>query len=140
MPLKILIVIALRLYTIYWLIEGISQFVVLIPVFMGLDSRGINMPVYFYFLPPIGMLFIAGILWVSAFRLSSQVTKGHDTQLTFVSLTKEDLYHFAFIFLGVFFALSSIFSVLQTGYQFFAYEYPLSDSNPEKGRYLWPFL
>jgi hypothetical protein len=140
MPLKTLVVIALRLYTIYWLVQGIAQCVVLIPVFMGFASHGISPPDYVYFVSLLWIFFVAGVLWFSAFRLSSQVTKGHDTELVFTSLTKGDLYRFAFVFLGVFFALSSIFSVLQTGYQFFAFDFPQPANNPEKGRYLWPFL
>lgn len=140
MPLKTLVVIALRLYTIYWLIENISQCLLLVPMFMGLDSHGLTPPIYSYLLAPLGIFFVAGLLWSSAFRLSSQVTKGHDTQLVFTSLTKEDFYCFAFVFLGIFFALSSIYSTFQTGYQFFAFDFPQPDGNPQKGHFLWPFL
>jgi len=80
------------------------------------------------------------IVWILASVLSSQVTKGHDTTLGFTSLTKEDLYRFAFVFLGLFFVLSALSVVIQTGYKFFAYDLPLPDSNPQKGQFLWPFI
>jgi hypothetical protein len=140
MPLKTLVVIALRLFTIYWLVESIAQVLQLIPMFMSFSSQGVNPPFYSYVVVILWMLFVAGVLWISAFRLSSLVTKGHDTQLSFVLLTKEDLYCFAFVFLGVLFAISSIYSAIETGYKFFAFDFPLLDSNPEKEKYLWPFL
>ena len=144
MPLKTLIVIALRLYAIYWLVDSLSQILIYFPTFfafMSQGSPGVGMQgIYALILIPLGMLAFAAILWFLSSRLSSPVTKGHDTQFTFTLLTREDIYRFAFVFLGVFFALSSIFSMVQTGYQIFAYDYPQPDSNPEKGRYLSPFL
>jgi len=144
MPLKTLVVIALRLYAIYWLVDALSAILIYFPTFLAFMSQGPSgtgmQTLYSFILIPLGMLAFAVILWLLASRLSSAVTKGHDTQLTFTSLTREDLYRVAFVFLGLFFALSSIYSIVQTGYQFFAFDFPLPDSNPDKGRYLWPFL
>jgi hypothetical protein len=143
MPLKTLVVIALRLYAMYWLVEGLSTSVIYFPTFwefmLKVSPDGISALYSFFVIPP-SMLAFAAILWAFSSRLSSQVTKGHDTELAFTSLSKEDLYRFAFVFLGLFFALSSIYSIVQTGYQFFAFGFPLPDNNPGKGRYLWPFL
>ena len=144
MALKTLIVIALRLYAIYWLVDSLSQILIYFPTFlafMSQGSSGVGMQgIYALILIPLGMLAFAVILWFLSSRLSSPVTKGHDTQLTFTALTKEDLYRFAFVFLGIYFAISSIYSALQTGYQFFAFDLPQPDDNPQKGRYLWPFM
>ena len=142
MPLKTLVVIALRLYAIYWLVEGLSA-LVYFPMFWGFSSKvspyGIS-ALYSLFVIPLGMLLFSTILWTFSSRLSSQVTKGHDTELSFTSLSKEDLYRFAFVFLGLYFVLSSIYSIVETGYQFFAFDLPQPNSNPHKGGLLWPFL
>jgi hypothetical protein len=140
-PLKTLVVIALRLYAIYWLLEGLSAMVIYLPFMLEASSReGTHAPTSsFIFIPP-SMLIFAVILWFLSSWLSSAVTNGHDTQLTFTYLTREDLYHFAFVFLGLFFVLSSLYTLIQSGYQFFTYDFPQPNNNPEKGRYLWPFL
>jgi len=137
MPLKSLVVIALRLYAIYWLVSGLSSMLVYLPFMLEAPSRiGMHSPTAsFIFIPPTML-----ILWFLASWLSSAITKGHDTQLTFAALTREDLYRFAFIFLGLFFALSSILSVVETAHQFVAFDVPQPDNNPEKGQYFWPFL
>jgi hypothetical protein len=141
MPLKTLVVIALRLYAIYWLVSALPAMVAYLPFMWDAASSTTTngLASSFIFIPP-AMLVFAVVLWFLASWLSSGVTKGHDTQVTFDSLTREDLYHFAFVFLGLFFALSSLLSVVETAHQFFAFDLPQPDSNPEKGRYLWPFL
>jgi hypothetical protein len=146
MPLKTLIVIALRLYAIYWLVQGLSTLLIYLPMLLTFmwdasasSAKGMQ-GLYSFILIPPSMLAFAVLLWFLSSRLSSAVTKGHDTQLAFTSLTKEDFYLFAFVFLGLFFALSSIFSIVETGYQFFALGFPQPDNNPQKWNYLWPFL
>ena len=147
MPLKSLVVIALRLFAIYLLVENLAELFIYLPTMISMVveavqlSPGAGSPSLFsVMLAPIGMLAVTVIFWFLASRLSSAITKGHDTQLTFTSLTREDLYRFAFVFLGLYFVLSSIYSILQTVYQFFAFDFPQPSDNPQKGRYLWPFL
>lgn len=130
----------MRVYAIYWLVDGVSALLVYLPTFMMYQSQLGGVSPYPYLLVITGFLFIALTLWLSASCLSSRVTKGHNTELSFTALSKEDLYCFAFVFLGISFALSSINSTLQTGYQFFTLDYPQPNDNPQKGRYLWPFL
>ena len=146
MPLKTLIVIALRLYAIYWFAEGFSTLLIYLPMLLTLMSNASAVSakgmqgLYLGILIPPSTLAFAALLWFLSSRLSSLVTKGHDTQLAFTALTKEDLYLFAFVFLGLFFCLSSIFSIMETGYQFFALGFPQPDNNPQKWHYLWPVL
>jgi hypothetical protein len=140
MPLKTLVVIALRLYAIYWLIQGLSELITLLPMWTLVRSQIGGIAETYVYVFPSSMLVISIVLWALSAKLSAQVTKGHDTQLVFTSLTREDLYRFAFVFLGLFFVLSSLFSLIQTGYQFFAFDVTRPDSNPHKGEFLWPFL
>ena len=136
MPLKTLVVIALRLYAIYWLVDGLSALLVLLPVYLTIQEQldrdshlwGIA-PEFLYLMVPPGMFGISAALWFLASWLSSQVTKGHDTQLAITSLTREDLYRFAFVFLGLYFLLTSIFATLQAGHEFFAFDLPLPVGN-----------
>ena len=144
MPLKTLVVIALRLFAIYWFVESISEFLGFIPLFWAFQKQMDNSVVFdnnmaALVIPGI-MLFIAIAIWISASRLSVKVTQDCDTQLAVTNLTREDFYAFAFVFLGLFFVLSSIPSALANGYKFCVFDYPLEDGNPQKGKYLWPFL
>jgi hypothetical protein len=141
MPLKTLIVIVLRLYAIYWLIDSVSGLAAVVPLLVAFSNKmGDYSSTYQYGLVPVSMLILAAILWTFSTKLAARVTNGHDMQLSLGSLTKEDLFLFAFVFLGLFFVLSPIAVLIQTGYNFFAYDFPQPDSNPQKGRYLWPFL
>ena len=139
-----LVVIVLRLFTIYLIVEGISQFALCIPMLWEIQKQAPDGPglsiLYSAGMSVFGMLFIALILYLSAFRFSSLITKGHEVQLSFANLSKEDLYAFAFVFLGIIFTLLSIYPVVQTGYKFFAFDFSESESSPQKGRYLWPLL
>ena len=147
MPLKTLVVIALRLYAIYFLVQGISSLVAYLPLMLEFDrkiesSTGLSS---FTGLSGFGIviavnILFAVILWALASILSACVTKGHDTELAFTSLTKEDLYRFAFVFLGLFFVVSSLSGLIQTGHKFFAYGLPLSENDPQRSQYLWPLL
>lgn len=138
MPLKTLVVIALRLYAIYWLIESI---IYLTSAVSSIFRNGFSLS---HFLVVLGTMLtvniIAIVLWTSASWLSSKIVQGHDMQLAFTSLTKADLYCFAFIFLGVFFTLSSLQSAIEDGLQLFLFDSPLYPDDRGKWQFLWPFV
>jgi len=151
MPLKTLIVIALRLYAIYWLVEGLSQLLIFGPAVVAVNlqmskthawqssqASALQSPfsLYSFLLMPLATLILATILWFIASRISTAVTKGHDTDLAFTVLTRDDLYHFAFVFLGLYFVLTSISGALREGFRFF----PIVESNPQTVELLGPFL
>ena len=147
MPLKSLIVIALRVYAIYWLVDGVSTLLSYGPLLWELAFKmSVSTPVikeptlYFLTVIPLGMVLTAAVLWFLAARLAAAVTRGHETNLEFSSLTREDLYRFAFVFLGLYFVLWSTTGVLQSACNFFALGLPLSDHDPQRGKYLWPML
>jgi hypothetical protein len=139
MPLKTLVVIAMRFYAIYWFIESISELLLFLPTIAAFQAQLHDQKIdtLIYLVIPIAMLGIAIFLWIIASRLSSQITKGHDTQLDLTGLTKEDLYSFAFVFLGLYFFLSSISAFMQRAYQFFYRGISLEEGNPQKMEFLY---
>lgn len=148
MKLSTIIVIVLRLYAIYWVVSGISALAAAIPIWSAFaqklgpefsKSLGPIQAFEYYGIPSL-MIIVAVILWFFANGISARVVEGHETTLSFSSLTKTDLYHFAFVFLGLYFVLSSLYTGTQNAYRFFTYDFPLSENDPTKGRYLQPLL
>jgi hypothetical protein len=136
MPLKTLVVIAIRLYAIYWFVQSLADLLMRISTIGVFLTRDGEMLSLIYLLIPLVMISIAVFLWIIASWLSSRVTKGRDTQLEFTVLTGEVLYSFAFVFLGLYFALASISAFMQRAYQFFAIGTALEEGNPQKSEFL----
>ena len=148
MPLSTLIIIALRLFAIYWLAEGISTFVSTVPIIilfcekLGFDSKypiG-ALQISEYLGIPLVMFVMAAVLWGLAAKISAKVVEGHETTVAFSALMKADLYHFAFVFLGLYFALSSVNNIVYAGYQLLTQDAMLPESDPRRGRELAPFF
>lgn len=143
MPLRTLIVIALRLYAIYWFLDAVPQISIYFPAFVTLSPcLGVRADhiQWLLVLMPIGMFLFSICLWVWASWLADQVTKGCETQLTVASLTRDDFYRIAFVFLGLYFVLSSISQTVQSATMFFLLDFPLPANSERKWHYLWPFL
>jgi hypothetical protein len=86
------------------------------------------------------MLIVLGvILWLATLPFASLVIKGHDVSIDAITLKKEDLYNFAFVFLGVYFVLAYISSTVENGYKFFLYDFNSAPDSGQKGRFLVPF-
>jgi hypothetical protein len=140
MPLKTLVAIILRFFALGWLVTGFSTLLIFLP--MIVVSGGFFTPEFSYglFLMPLAMVLGSVLLWASTSRLSAVITKGHDTELTFSLLTREDLYCFAFVFLGLYFILNHMEGMLLSTYQFFAIGISLPENDPQKGKYLSSFF
>jgi hypothetical protein len=143
MPLKALIVVVLRMYTIYLIVEGISQIALVLPFYWKITGQIDNPDQSLIFpvvLSAIGYLLVAAILWFCSFRVGSAVTRRLDTDISLTQITREDLYAFGFVFLGTWFVLSSTFSVVQSVYNFARLDFSLPEGSERKGYYLAPML
>jgi hypothetical protein len=140
MPLRSLVIIALRMYAIYWLTCSLSQVILYIPTLLSFSGSSVVSGTFAWaFVVPIGMFLVAVIMWAVSARLSKVIVRGEETQLVFTTLTRHDFYLFAFIFLGLYFILSSIAATLQAIYHFFAFELFLPDSE-RKSQNLIPLI
>ena len=140
MPLRSLIVIALRVYSIYWLTCSLAQVIFYLPTLLSFSGGSIaSASLAWASVVPIGMFVIAVVMWAVSSRLSKAIVRGEETQLVFTTLTRHDFYLFAFIFLGLYFILSSIAASLETAYRFFAFELFLPDSQ-RRGQSLIPLI
>jgi hypothetical protein len=140
MRTRSLVLIALRLYAIYWLFQSLSGLVTVVPMLLMMEPQVQGRISWTLAIVPVVMLIFSAALWFSATPLSAAVARGHDAELSIAPLTREDLYCFAFVFIGLYFALASISGVVDAGYKFLTQDALLSESDPRHGRELIPFL
>lgn len=149
MPLKTLVAVALRLYAIYYLVSGVSACVTYAPIWFtyaekmsgtALGESRVGKILASGIVSILASLSIGFVLWFLAYPLANRVTKRYDGEVSLGSLARNDLYHFAFVFLGLYFFLSSLHSLVYIGHQFYIYDFPLTHDNPQKGQYLWPLI
>jgi hypothetical protein len=118
--------------------------VAFIPTFLSFQFKAPNAPAPFYtfYYGPmtIAALVTFGVLWLLASRIANFAVRGHDDTVAVVQLSLEDLYRFAFVCIGLWFVLQSLGAMVRSGYDFFAYDFPASPENENKGRYLLSFL
>ncbi len=135
-----LILISLRLYAIYWLLQSMAELVTILPMFFIVKPElqiRIPWPITFF---PVAALVFSIVLWLCAARISGAIVRGQDSELSMATLSREGLYGFAFVFLGLYFILSSINGIVDTGFVFFTRGVDLPGNNPEWGKEVFHFL
>jgi len=140
MSLQTIIVVALRLSGLYWLVQGLVGFVALLPLLGALDAPLPPLAVYSYCILPIGFLLLAAILWWGAPRIAAEIARGYDQPVALTTLTREDLYAGGFVFLGLWFALSSLSPLLEGTGHFLALAWKLGIRNPQTADLLGGWL
>jgi hypothetical protein len=116
MSLKNIVIIVLRLFSLYWLLTGI--FMILTTVATMSSHPLINSEIW-SFSTPVIMLFLGGWLFLLAQPIAHIVTPTTNDKLSLGGLSVFDLYCFAFTFLGLYFALSSIAKTFSWIHYFF---------------------
>ena len=110
MPLSSIVVIVIRLFAVNWLVTGVSLLAsaATTPLPHERQSFAVLIP---YALPVLFFVLAAGS-WLLAPFISRLVSRGVDASVSVGSLSRSDLYSFAFVFLGLFFILSSLADVI----------------------------
>jgi len=67
-------------------------------------------------LPSCILLVLAILIWIAAPKIAKVVTPKKEYSVNLGGLSRRDLYAFAFVFLGVYFVLTSVSSVLVSSY------------------------
>jgi hypothetical protein len=104
MPLSSIVVILIRLFALNWLLTSLS---LLLSAAGNSVAYGL-MP----YVPGAVLLVVTVVLWVFARAIARIVSSGVDASVSVGSLTRSDLYSFAFVFIGLFFVLSSFADVI----------------------------
>jgi hypothetical protein len=127
MSLRVLVFAALRVMAVYFLV----QVLVLLPVALQLApsaSAG-------HFLPLLQLaatFLVALLLWAASGRFAALIVREVDPAKVAFSLSLGDAYAFAFVFLGLFFILSSLASALQQLYYLTAVLAQLPQDDPHR--------
>jgi hypothetical protein len=135
-PLRLLVFVGLRVYAISFIVQAVA----LVPLYIQLmshDAKDARGP--WIFLEPIGMILTALVLWTIAGRLATQVVGKSDPMIDRFSITLETAYTFAFVFLGLYFVLSSIASTLQQLYYLVAVVAQLPATDPQRSLAFFQF-
>lgn len=110
MPLSSLVAIVLRLYAIHWAVGRLGFLVQAVSHDETWSRRPLALVV-----TPILTLFLAGVVFFLAGKIARLVTRGLEVEVSLGGLSAYDMCCFAFTGLGLYFALSSVGSVVEWG-------------------------
>jgi hypothetical protein len=110
MPLSSIVVIVIRLFALNWLLTSVPLFLsaATIPLPHEPHLLAALMP----YAPAVLLLIFAAAFWIPAPAIARLASRGVDARVSIGSLSRLDLYSFAFVFLGLFFILSSFADVI----------------------------
>ncbi len=133
MPLKAIVLILVRAECVYLFIHGLGLFLQAMvgTVGYGANERSVG------FGMPIVTLVAAFVLWQVAPHVARLILGPHDAPVEIGGLGLEDLYRFAFVFLGLYFALSSLAQVLTWAHYTFSVAATTPSGNLEQRRSLY---
>ena len=106
MPLSSIVIVVLRLFAI----QMVGQCFHMALALAAADAKqSFHPPQYWVaYLVPVALLIFAFFEWSLAPVIARLVTRHHDGEVTLGGLSRLDLYSFAFVFLGLYFILTSI--------------------------------
>jgi hypothetical protein len=110
MPLSSIVVIVLRLFALYWLFDALPLFASAAMTPLGHEHQLSRLLAPYA--PPVLLVIFAIGLWIFARTIARLVSRGVDTSVSICGLSRADLYSFAFVFLGLYFILSSFGDVV----------------------------
>jgi hypothetical protein len=122
--------IIIRLFCIQWFLEGLTMMPVamLQPSHSGRSEFGLTIDI------SIGMLLLPVVAWFAAPFLASLVAGKADTTVSVPVLSLRDLYAFAFVFLGLYFVLTSVGDALLWLHYSMIAPLPRGALDPERDR------
>jgi hypothetical protein len=132
-----------RFYAIFCFYDSLSKLAVAVlclPALRSFSDYADTLAPWTLIVFPTLMLVFSIVLWLFATRISGAIVRGHDAEVTAITLTREELYRFAFVFLGLYFIFSSISGVVDAGYSFIVNDALLPQTDPHRGKEVLPFV
>ena len=105
MPLSSIVVIVIRLFAVNWLLTAVPLFLTAAATPLPRDQTAAA--VVSVYGPAVLLLIFTAVLWMLSHPIARFVSRGVDATVSVGSLSRSDLYSFAFVFLELFFILSS---------------------------------
>jgi len=114
MPLSSIVVIIARLFALNWLLQAVVLLATTLASTLAFPSHQerpafVNLMNYS---PGLFLIVLAFFLWILAPAVARLVSRGFDINVNVGGLSRSDLYSFGFVFLGLFFILSSVGDVI----------------------------
>ncbi len=123
MTVRVLIVIILRMLTIYLVVGALNQFAVTLPTLIAMAGRmDVEFNLWAFVLTPLLIVLVGVLLWCSTYRLAGFASKGIDVTMGTVTLTNADLYCFAFVFIGIYTVVTYVVPAAENFYKFFVFD------------------
>ncbi len=120
MQSSLIVLIVLRLFSLYWLVQVLTELATAATEFSIKYAGGeTNTAFYLTFFPALLLLVLAVATWITAPKLARRILGEYDTVLEISGLTRQDLYCFAIVFLGLYFALASVGDVINWLHYYF---------------------
>jgi hypothetical protein len=132
MLISTIVLIVVRLFSVQWLVQGVTMLVVAVT---GLPEIGPVHSGWFAaarIIPSIVVLALSVVAWLVSPCLARLIAGKYDTPVTFSLMSLQDLYSFAFVFLGLYFVLSSLGDALNWLQYWFVYNASHADIDPER--------
>ena len=132
-----IVLIVIRLFSVQWLVQGLSMLAMAIVELsqMGESHRGSFGALSF--IPSLGMLLCSIVAWIAAPFLARFMAGKYDAPVTISGLSLQDLYAFAFVFLGLYFVLASLADVLNWLHYSLWVAASYGDFDPERKKSLY---
>ena len=109
MLISTITLLVVRLFSLQWFIQGLSLLAIAFSEPTDSSNRSF---IALRYLPSFLVIILAVVAWFAAPLLSRVIPGKHDASIPVSGLSLRDLYAFAFVFLGLYFALSSLADVL----------------------------
>ncbi len=139
MPLKSIVVIVLRLFALSWLLHDITLWTqaTLTALSPTRAAASLSECLALFALPCLLLLAVM-LLWCLAGLIARLVSPDSDANVDLTGLTLYHLYCFGFVFLGLYFVLSSFADVINWMHYFALRAHNSSQPNTEtEGKYLY---
>jgi len=132
MLISTIVLIVLRLFSVQWLVQGLTMLVVAISGLSEIDQVHSGGMVAVRIIPSIFALALSVVAWLVSPFLSRLIAGKYNAPVTFSLVSLQDLYAFAFVFLGLYFVLSSLGDSLNWLQYWFYFTASHGDSDPER--------
>lgn len=132
-----IVLIIMRLFSVQWLVQGLGMLAMgFVEISQMNESRG-GWFAAARFIPSLGVLLCSVIAWIAAPFLARFIARKYDAPVAVSGLSLQDLYSFAFVFLGLYFVLSSLADVLNWLHYALAVAASRGDFDPERNKSLY---
>ncbi len=129
MPLNDIVAIVLRLFSVSWLVQGLTGLAAMAAAFASIPSP-YSSP--WNYAGPVFLVTVAVATWFLAPGLARLVTPRPEASIELRGLTRYDLYCFAFVFLGSYFVLSSAANAINSTHFYLFLSRTVPQADPQR--------